>query len=551
MVRKTLTTYRPQYQKLLREISAQQVDLVIAADSSRISRDAEECLRFFMLCGINGVKLHLDGKLIDPRKGDERLFTGVIAMVAEYDNWRRRETTRNGRLARLKAGKAVTTPPAGYEWGPDDTWIKDERPGVQDAILASLRAVLEARSLRRAARLLRARGIEIPHRLSGSEIGWSKPLVSRLRHMVHNPAYVGDVAYGRLRSDPLRGRDGRGNWRLSRAPEEDIIWIRDHHEPYWSREEQAEAEALLVRNAFTRNHNVLGPGDAIAQGRLRCGKHRMWSMHTICQGNSADGQKRYIYACNGEIQDGGPPCGLVPHWLVDRCLRRLLIEKLGPQSLEELRTVMEEAEIASRSEERRCRDTLNRLRSEVADLEWRYERVHPEHWAVAARLEQKLEEKRRELLRLEREQASEQPERMVFDGAALHELVAICSDLEGLLDAPTTTPRDRKELLHIMTQHVVMEERTKEYVRLRVVWKDGSPDTIAVGPLPSYAYRTIREMAEQGATPAAIAAEMCRMRVLTKNKNPWTEKRVRKWLSNDRRQKGAVRKEMHSQRTVT
>jgi DNA invertase Pin-like site-specific DNA recombinase len=533
----TAAAHRPQYQKLVREISAHQVDIVIAADSSRISRDAEECLRFFMLCGIHGVRLHLDGKLIDPRKGDERLFTGVIAMVAEYDNWRRRETMRNGCLAKLKAGKAVTTPPAGYEWGQEDTWIKDERPGVQDAILANLRAVLEARSLRRAVRLLRARGIDCPRRLSGSEIEWSKPNVSRLRLMVHNPAYVGDVAYGRRRSDPLRGRDPRGQWRLSRAPEEGIIWIRDHHEPYWSREEQAEAEALLERNAFTKTHNVLGPGDAIAQGRLRCGKHRMWSMSACCQGNSPDGRKRYVYTCSGEVPYGGATCGRVPHWQVDRCLRRLLIEKLGPQSLEELRTVMEEAEISSRSEARRCRDTLDRLRSEVLDFEWRYERVHPEHWAVAERLEQKLEEKRRELLRLEREHASEQPQRMVFDGAALQELQAICSDLERLLDAPTTTPRDRKELLHIMTQQVVMEERTKEYVRLRVVWKDGSPDTIAVVLLPSYAHRTMREMAEQGATCAAIAAELCRVGVLTRHQTQWTAESVRKSFSNDRRQK--------------
>ena len=172
----TAALHRPKYQYMLTEIRAGRVAYVIASDPSRVSRDSKEWLAFIYLCGAHDVQLILDGKTMNPKKGDERFFAGIMAMAAEYDNYRRRESSVNGRLARFKDGKAVTPPPVGYIWGPDGTWLKDDRPGVQDAINAHYWAIREARSLRKAVRLLRARGIDSPRRLPGGGIAWRKQL---------------------------------------------------------------------------------------------------------------------------------------------------------------------------------------------------------------------------------------------------------------------------------------------------------------------------------------------------------------------------------------
>jgi DNA invertase Pin-like site-specific DNA recombinase len=518
--------HRPGYQRMVRMIENGEVDLVIASDATRISRDTQEWLRFLFLCAIHNVKLHLDGKLMDPKNGDERFVTGLIAMAGEYDNWRRRETMAKGRLAKLKERKAVSRPPAGYVWGQDGQWLKDERPRVQDSIKAHFRAVREARSLRKAVRLLREWDVETPRQRPKGAIAWIKPKLHALQQMVHNPAYVGDVAYGRHRIDPLKGRDGRGRWRLAKAREEDVVHIRDHHEPYVSRDEWREIHDLLERNAWSESHGIVGPGNALAQGSLRCTKHRMWLMRAVHKSQARAGLARYVYICTGDVFEGGPQCGRIPGWVVDTPLRAAVINRLTPQSLDELRHVMRQAEADVRSEGRRRRDELHGLRQEVEDLQFRYERVDPNHWAVATGLEEKLEQKKRELLRRERDEAAGCTPGILFDEDCFEELKRICKHLDALLDAPTTSGRDRKELVRIMVDRIMVEERTRERVRLRIVWRDGPPDTIREVLLFPYAHHIIRDMLKQGADAATIATRLNEVGVSTKYRTSWTTRNV-------------------------
>jgi DNA invertase Pin-like site-specific DNA recombinase len=532
--------HRSGYQRMVQEITAGEVDLVIAADASRISRDAGEWHHFLRLCGICGVTLHLDGKFVDPRKGDERFVTGLLAMAGEYDNWRRQETMSRGRLAKLKSGKAVTTPPGGYVWGPDGTWIKDARPGVQDSILAHFQAVREARSLRRAARLLRSRGVKTPVWRPGGAIGWTEPTVNSLSRMMHHPAYVGDVAFGATRSDPLRGRDRRGHWRSVKAPADEVIVVRDHHEPYVTRDFVAEIHALLERNALSKQHGVLGPGNALAQGMLRCSKHRMWLMRAVPKGRVTPGRDRYTYVCTGELLEGGRRCGNIPHWVIDRPLRDAVIERLSAPAVEGLLATIRQTESDAHSEKRRRRDELHRLRLEVQDMEFRYGRVDPNHWAVAASLEAKLEQKKRDLMALERQTLDALSAPTTFDSNCCKELQELCADLDSLLDATTTTPRDRKELVRIMVDVVILEELTLERARLRIAWRDGSPDTVREAVRPRYAHRVIWEMAEQGADAAAISARLNEEGVLTKCQTPWEPRSVRCQLTRMNQRRAAA-----------
>jgi hypothetical protein len=350
--------------------------------------------------------------------------------------------------------------------------------------------------------------------------------VNRLQRMVRNPAYVGDLAYGRRRSDPLRGRDGRGRWRTSLAAPDDVIIVRDHHDPYVTREDLAEINALLERNAWSPRHGVLGPGHALGQGCVHCAKHHNWRMRAIQKKATGDGEGRSVYICTGEALEGGPRCGPIPQWVIDTPLREATVDRLAPMALGELRAVMRQAESDTRAEERRRRDARHRLRMEVEDLQYRYDRVDLDLTAVARGCAENLELKRRELLRLEREESERPARRVVFDDRRFAELQCICADLNGLLDAPSTRPRDRKELVRIMVDRAVVEERTPERVVLRIVWNDGAPDTVKTVLLFPYAHRIMTEMHKQGATPAAIADRLNRDGVRTKYQTAWTAQNV-------------------------
>lgn len=525
--------HREQYQRMWSDIGRHQVDLVIAADSSRITRDAEEWLKFTYWCAIHHVWLFLDGKLVDPRQGDARFVTGVVAMAHEYDNWRRAQTSKRGVVAKVKQGKAVTTPPAGYVWGTDGTWLKDERPGVQESIAAHYRALREGRSLRRAVALLRARGVETPRRLPKQGLGWSKPTISNVRRFVHHPAYVGDVAYGRRRGDPTLGRDNRGHFRTRRVPEGEVLVIRDHHEPYVSRDEQAALKAMLQRNAFVGPHGVLGPGRALAQGALICGKHG-WRMSAVSKERAASGCIRFNYVCSGGLAEGGKRCGAIPGWVIDGLLLRVVIERLQPRALDEVAVALRDAEESARAEARRRHEMLSRLRREIDDLELRLSLVDPKHWTVARRYEEQLHERNLQLRAFD-QGAERVPGLRKVTEQCLQELRALCSDLDGLLAAPTTEPRDRKELVRIIVERVTVEVRTRERVLLRITWNDGTADTLREALLSEYAHTMIEEWSSQGAEPGEIAARLTAQGVVTKYQTPWTAANVRRQRARARR----------------
>ena len=93
-------------------------------------------------------------------------------VIAEHDNTVRREHMERGRMAKIRAGKAVTHPPVGYVRLPNGTWDRDADPAVQQGVAAVFRAFLWGRSLRAAVRILTEEGLRVPRRRTGYPLGW-------------------------------------------------------------------------------------------------------------------------------------------------------------------------------------------------------------------------------------------------------------------------------------------------------------------------------------------------------------------------------------------
>jgi len=79
-----------------------------------------------------------------------------------------------------------------------------------------------------------------------------------------------------------------------------------------------------------------------------------------------------------------------------------------------------------------------------------------------------------------------------------------------------------------MVKVVIIKERTREQVRLRIVWQDGEPDTLVETRLPPYAWKMIRSMAARGAEPDKIAGELNGLGMLTTQGNPWSKSTVQR-----------------------
>ena len=69
-----------------------------------------------------------------------------------------------------------------------------------------------------------------------------------------------------------------------------------------------------------------------------------------------------------------------------------------------------------------------------------------------------------------------------------------------LWTAATTENRDRKEIVRTVLTEAVIEERTKEYLMVRIRWADDSVDTVITVRLGPWAHRRIAELAAEQVT---------------------------------------------------
>ena len=139
------------------------------------------------------------------------------------------------------------------------------------------------------------------------------------------------------------------------------------------------------------------------------------------------------------------------------------------------------------------RRDVERARYGAQRAERRYRAVDPDNRLVTRGLETEWETRLRELKAAVAELARREHTRpLVMTPAQRAALLALGKDLNAAWSAPTTTDRDRKELLRTLIEEVVMTvEREKSNAHLTLRWRGGLLSELDV-PLPRSRPATIR-----------------------------------------------------------
>lgn len=126
---------REDYGRLMADIQAGRLDVLVSWESSRVSRDLEVYVKLRKLCTETGVLWCYNGTVYDMRKGADRTTTAIMAMMAEAEADSMQE--RSARTTRLSAGRG--TPhgkiPFGYarKYDPDDGHLLGQVPHPEHA----------------------------------------------------------------------------------------------------------------------------------------------------------------------------------------------------------------------------------------------------------------------------------------------------------------------------------------------------------------------------------------------------------------------------------
>jgi DNA invertase Pin-like site-specific DNA recombinase len=482
------------FAQMTHEVAMGQVGIILCLEASRIARNNTEWYRLLELCGVTDTLIgDLDG-LYHPGLFNDRLLLGLKGTMAEAELHVLRLRLNGAIRNKAKRGELRRGLPVGLLWGENEGEVVfHPDQAVTGAIRTVFEKFAELGSARQVWLWFHSEGLSFPHERPNGQILWVKPTYIAVHTVLSNPVYAGVYAYGKSRCERYVDETGRVRKRVRLLPQDQwAVLIRDHHPGFidWATFEMNQAR--LASNYHPGPKQASGAvreGTALLQGLATCGRCGR-RLRVYYQGkNSTPG----YYCEQGQAVAGRAVwCLRVGGVRVDKAVVETFLDAISPAGLEAAITAQSLGEAEDRSALKQFRLQVERARYEAERAERRYRNVEPENRLIARTLETEWEKKLQDQRAAEAELArKEQEERLQLTDMQREQIRALGSDLRRVWDAPTTTDRDRKELLRSLLEevkinvlpdqskaHLVLCWKTTAVSELDVIWRVPRPAPI-------------------------------------------------------------------------
>ena len=431
---------RAGFARMIAEVALGQIGIVLGLEVSRLARNNADWYRLLDLCGVTDTLIGDADGIYHPGLFNDRLVLGLKGTMSEAELHVLR--------ARLLGGirnKAVLLHP-------------DE--SVSAAIRAVFERFAEMGSARRVWLWFCSQGLRFPLQSTTIQvIRWVTPSYTKIHQVLTNPFYAGVYVYGRTQQLSYIDESGRVRKRSKKRPRTEWpVSIREHHTGYIDWPTFEANQKRLAQNTRPRPHQGGGAvreGNALLQGIGACGGcGRRLKVHYKGRSSTPG------YHCAGKtiVNGRGEYCLNVGGCQIDEAVAAAFLARYGAQRAER-----------------------------------RYRAVDPDNRLVARGLEAEWENALRELKTAEAELARrEHTKPLILTADERAAVLALGKDLNAVWSAPTTTDRDRKEMLRTLLEEVVLTvEREKFNAHLTLRWRGGLLSELDV-PLPRTRPATVR-----------------------------------------------------------
>jgi DNA invertase Pin-like site-specific DNA recombinase len=464
------------FQRLLAEVTMDHVGLVLGLEMSRLSRTSRDWHHLLEVCALFGTLLADQDGVYDANDTNDRLLLGLKGTISEFELITMRNRLDRGRLHKAERGELFSKVPCGYVKLPSGEVAFDPDEQARDVVRLIFDKFDELGSIYGVFHYLVRNGIRLGMRLQSGplrgQLTWRRPVLATLNQMLHNPTYAGAYAYGRRRDEPkarTAGQHGRRQ-RWLPIPEWKVL-LKDHLPAYIGWEQYlANLRRLELNRSLASSPGTPRGGVALLTGLVVCGTcgHRMHA--------SYPSKSTAYYWCERRLKVGtGPACHGLRTTPVDDLVARQVLRALEPAALElSLRAARDIRQERDRLH-RHWEQQLERARHESERAERQYHAVEPENRLVARTLERRWEEVLWKQRRLEEEyDRFRRGQPAELSGDELARIAALSRDIPALWDAPATTPAERKEIIRLLVERVVVHvHRDSEYVDVDIHWRGG------------------------------------------------------------------------------
>jgi DNA invertase Pin-like site-specific DNA recombinase len=483
---------RAGFERMASEVALGRVGMILGLEVSRLARNNANWYRLLDLCAITDTLIGDSDGLYHPALFNDRLVLGLKGTMSEAELHIIRARLDGGIRNKAQRGELRRELPVGLVWGEKDGEVRFH---PDEAVVGAIRTVFdrfaEMASVRQVWLWFRTQGLRFPSQKDawGGEIQWIAPTYRSIHQVLTNPVYAGAYVYGKSRSEQYVDEQGIVRKRSRRLPmKEWPVLIYDHHVGFldWP---TFEANQVRVRsNARAERHQSGGAvreGSALLQGIASCGQCGR-SLFTYYRGKNAT--PGYRCSANDLGSNDGHYCFNVGAVSIDRAVADAFLDAITPAAVEASLLSLKQLEADRDAALEQWRREVERAHYEAQRAERRYKSCDPENRLVARGLEKEWEDRLRDLTAAENQlRQREQHQALRITPEETQRLRILGVDLRQVWTAPTTTDRDRKELLRTLLEEVIISvERTPPHALIRLRWKGGAITSLEI-PLPHHA----------------------------------------------------------------
>ena len=531
---------REGFQQLVADVGLGKAGLVLGIEVSRLARNNADWYQLLDLCALTDNLLADADGVYHPADFNDRLVLGLKGTMSEAELHLLRGRLTAGLRHKAAKGELRLGLPVGFEYDEEGRVTITTHEAAASAIATVFSRFAELGSARQVMLSLRADGLLIPRRrTTGGRLTWAPASYPAIHGLLTNPAYAGAFVFGRTRTEKRVSGEGRVASRVVQLPREEWrVLIREHHPGFvsWERYEQIQ-ERLRSNWRAPRGEGggAVREGSALLQGLVRCGRcgRAMQVGYSGPSGSSPRyrcGRAQLLYGAQAACQSLG-----------GRTLEARVLEEvfavLEPAALEATSKALTEAE---RLHEKRLQSfelQVERARFEAERARRQFDAVEPENRLVARTLERAWEEKLAAARRADAELAAQRLRRpTVLSEEELGWLARAGADVRAIFAAPTTTMRERKQLLRALIAEVVVSvDKESHAAEVAILWEGGQVTPLALKLRPTGSH--FRQTAEDTVAlvrrlachydDRTIAAILARQRRLTGSGLTFTQGRVK------------------------
>jgi DNA invertase Pin-like site-specific DNA recombinase len=479
---------RPDFQRLVAEVSLQKIGAVFALEASRLSRSDLDWHRLVDLCGWTDTLLIDEDGAYHPGDFNDRLLLGLKGTMSQAELHFLRVRLQGGKLNKARKGQLRFPLPVGFVYAEPEGIVLDPDQEVQGAVRLVFATFGQTASAYGVVQQFAEHQLLFPKRSYGGvwsgQLRWGRLNHGRVLALLRNPAYAGAYVFGRYRTCKRFSPTGLMHNTVRPMPLADWqVNLPNQHPGYISWEQYLANQQKLAQNQTQGDRGAIGSaareGPALLQGLLVCG---------LCGRRLSP---RYVgehgalvwYECNWRRRElAGKSCWSVRGDLLDEAVSQRILSALVPAQMEIALAALAEVEHRDHALDHQWQLKLQRAEYEGQLAQRRFEEVDPANRLVAATLEQRWEHALREVegLRQQYQQYLEK-QALPLSPEQQTQVRRLANDLPRLWQAATTTAKDRKRILRLLLKDITLEKRPATHQAiLHLRWQGGATEDLLV-----------------------------------------------------------------------